>query len=99
MATVVSYSNIDKIANEIEKNAREQSIEFNKSLTTPIGQLPGVSGFADDFIKTKQEENSKWPTTKLGKPLSGRQERCPVCYQLAPIEFAQEHYQKEHGDI
>lgn len=42
---------------------------------------------------------SKWPTTKFGKPLSGKQERCTNCFEMCPIEFAQEHYMKEHGDV
>lgn len=46
-----------------------------------------------------EEPNNDYPTSYLGKPLSGRKASCPVCYEEAPVEFANAHYAKKHGDI
>lgn len=46
-----------------------------------------------------EEPNNDYPTSYLGKPLSGRKATCPVCYEEAPVEFANAHYAKKHGDI
>lgn len=58
-----------------------------------------ANGIELDDYAAKESAKSKWPTTKFGKPLSGKQERCTNCFEMCPIEFAQEHYMKEHGDV
>jgi hypothetical protein len=63
-----------------------------------------LNGNPGEFFQTLTpqsllEEDSKWPSHYLGKPLSGKKASCPICYESVPTEFAQQHYAKSHGDI
>jgi antitoxin (DNA-binding transcriptional repressor) of toxin-antitoxin stability system len=55
----------------------------------------------EDYIPPpKIESSSRYPLTYLGKPLSGRKEKCPVCNEEnIPTEFATTHYNEKHSDI
>lgn len=52
-------------------------------------------------IDAESHEIPSTPTTnhKVDKSLSGRSATCPICYEITPVEHAQQHYQKSHGDI
>lgn len=44
--------------------------------------------------------NPKYPMSFMGRPLSGRRDKCPVCNEEnIPIEFATKHYTDNHEDI
>lgn len=60
-----------------------------------------VDEVSTKFINNKldEPEQTEWPPTYLGKPLSGRKAECPICYKSVPTEFAQSHYTKSHEDI
>lgn len=71
---------------------RGSNSEFpnNSKITKPI---------TPKTAQPKTEEQGDYPTSYLGKPLTGRKATCPVCHEVTPVEFAQQHYVKKHADI
>ncbi len=45
------------------------------------------------------ETKSNWPMSYLGKPLSGKKAKCPVCYEEAPVEFCTRHFIDKHSEL
>jgi len=83
--------------------------KYNKpfAMVVPVRSNLAKQAIAEAVPETKKIESgtlpvkpqSQWPDQKYGKPLSGRKATCPICYIVCPVEFAQEHYKNEHGDI
>lgn len=44
-------------------------------------------------------KKSEWPEHFLGKPLSGKKQKCPICYDSVPVEFANAHRIKKHENM
>lgn len=79
-------------------NIDSYKIEKNNTLT--VTKVPTFRTTPEPEVQTEvQESQSEWPTSKYGKLLSGKSGACPVCGKSVPIEFATDHYGKEHGDI
>lgn len=74
----------------------------NTEIEPPSGQayvMPGLPERREGELKPIEEPDDDYPKYYLGKPLSGKKATCPICYEVAPVEFAQQHYIKKHGDI
>lgn len=46
---------------------------------------------------TPKAPTASWPALKFGKPLSRKTQDCPLCYEVVPVEFANDHYTQKHG--
>lgn len=72
-----------------------ENIEVKQEYTTPYNPDNRIANALD----VNTEEKSDYPKFYLGKPLSGKKAKCPICNEIAPVEFANKHYQDKHLDI
>lgn len=71
------------------------------SVDTPVekSEIKPQSVDTNSQYEAEKEEPNDYPKYFMGKPLSGKKQSCPICYEIVPVEFAQQHYLKKHGDI
>jgi DNA-directed RNA polymerase subunit M/transcription elongation factor TFIIS len=80
----------DKCRKEYHRKDASVKNEAKKSVATELQKK---------VTEITQTVINREPNLYQGKTLSGRKATCPVCYEETPIEYAQEHYSKNHGDI
>lgn len=82
----------------VTREAKNGIPHITTNVTEALQRLHQIDATVTPALQTPSTK-SKWPPTLYGKPLSGRTLSCPVCYEVVPAEFTQNHNNKDHGDI